>query len=724
MAAVFWYSRMELVRSFCHFFQIYIRYWNEYYGTNYYLLEPYHYWAESGSGSLLIFMAAAIPFVWFGARETVKKRVVLTPWFAPFIVCVGLMLVGQVPRGPGLPGTFLSAFLYELLRRNEFFPCLLSGRRKSVRPFLCSVLILTLSFLFGTLVTFCIEPAQWTFRAKEMIQTQISELSSLNQTNHSADPTQNTGIGNGDLNHGDELLPDDDEVLIVTLDQEPQVSLFLRGFSGSIYENNAWRSLEISEFPDTLQQNPEKIWYPAAWDKNPEITVSSMEVLSLNEKDSYLYHPYQDIISSSAEYQGDAYLTPGSDYNQLGVYSFPSALLELEGTEFYDYWNEFDVALNPSSYTQLVEEWYCRYPENSLKKVEDWYQEQSFDTDQDPLVIAKETAELLSQQAEYNLTPGSVPQGTDAVEWFLLENHQGYCMHFASAGTLILRMAGVAARYAEGYRIEPSSFQATEDGKWRCTVTQKQAHAWTEVYLDHFGWYPVEMTPSSDQTENMVINNTISESAISSMEETEVSDMEPSSSLDSISETLPEAEKVSENPDDTDEDKTENWKNMRETDWHGSGNNAMEDSRNNQISGNSKTSNPLFPYIAALIVVLLIALTFFGIFYRYGIRHKQKQSSRHLSVPVIQHEPREAVLLLGHEILAACIQRGAPKDIHFSSGTLRQSLKPYLSEEEIQLIMDIKPIINRAQFSCLIIEEEDYQIVLNCCRRILHAGHL
>ena len=52
----------------------------------------------------------------------------------------------------------------------------------------------------------------------------------------------------------------------------------------------------------------------------------------------------------------------------------------------------------------------------------------------------------------------------DPVEYFLGTGKEGYCMHYASAATLILQELGVPARYASGFVVKQGLF-AREDGK-------------------------------------------------------------------------------------------------------------------------------------------------------------------------------------------------------------------------------------------------------------------
>ena len=73
----------------------------------------------------------------------------------------------------------------------------------------------------------------------------------------------------------------------------------------------------------------------------------------------------------------------------------------------------------------------------------------------------------VQSECAYTLTPGRPPAGRDFVEYFLFENKEGYCVHFATTVTVLLRAAGVPARYAEGYVIPPGY---TQEG-WIDTVS-------------------------------------------------------------------------------------------------------------------------------------------------------------------------------------------------------------------------------------------------------------
>lgn len=83
----------------------------------------------------------------------------------------------------------------------------------------------------------------------------------------------------------------------------------------------------------------------------------------------------------------------------------------------------------------------------------------------------------------YTLTPDYPSYDRDFVSQFIMDTREGYCSYFASAMTVMCRIAGLPARYVEGY-----SVKAGQD----VVVTGEDAHAWTEVYFKGVGWVPFD----------------------------------------------------------------------------------------------------------------------------------------------------------------------------------------------------------------------------------------
>lgn len=87
--------------------------------------------------------------------------------------------------------------------------------------------------------------------------------------------------------------------------------------------------------------------------------------------------------------------------------------------------------------------------------------------------------EYLKANYSYTLTPGTYEPGTDFVEEFLFSEAGGYCVHFATALAIMLRINGVPSRYVEGFKI---SGEKASDGSY--VIRNSDAHAWTEVLID------------------------------------------------------------------------------------------------------------------------------------------------------------------------------------------------------------------------------------------------
>lgn len=104
-----------------------------------------------------------------------------------------------------------------------------------------------------------------------------------------------------------------------------------------------------------------------------------------------------------------------------------------------------------------------------------------------------------SELAVYDTRPGAVPDGQDFVEYFLFENHRGFCVHFASAATLLYRMSGYTAAYVEGYAVPPSAFAPAEDGTgYTARVDGTMGHAWCQTFDENTSeWTVREHTPAS-----------------------------------------------------------------------------------------------------------------------------------------------------------------------------------------------------------------------------------
>ena len=89
----------------------------------------------------------------------------------------------------------------------------------------------------------------------------------------------------------------------------------------------------------------------------------------------------------------------------------------------------------------------------------------------------------------YSRRPGTLPE-VAPLDAFLFERRQGFCGHYASAFTALMRAAGVPARVVSGYVggewVQPLGNRGYLD------LRQSDAHAWSEVWLEGEGWRRVD----------------------------------------------------------------------------------------------------------------------------------------------------------------------------------------------------------------------------------------
>jgi transglutaminase-like putative cysteine protease len=103
-------------------------------------------------------------------------------------------------------------------------------------------------------------------------------------------------------------------------------------------------------------------------------------------------------------------------------------------------------------------------------------------------VIAQRALDYFrSELFYYTLSPP--PLGRDPVDDFLFTTRSGFCEHFSSAFTVLMRAAGIPARIVTGYLGGEVNALSPH-----MTVRESDAHAWSEIWLGDRGWVRVDPT--------------------------------------------------------------------------------------------------------------------------------------------------------------------------------------------------------------------------------------
>lgn len=343
------------------------------------------------------------------------------------------------------------------------------------------------------------------------------------------------------------------EVFKMTVDYPISRPLYIRGFVGGTYEDGTWNRISRQEFADWARQkgSDEETYaglvcsfpYDFLSYKQGFWAIGKEKHVSLEltqEKKDCTLMPYFIKPSENQTVLADGIYPPGKEtqfewegYLELSDYDRDLASGMFAG-EYGDYAFE-KKSRQFAEYQKYAQEKYTGLPEEGLEEFKSYakqYKEThmsywdlhdaissklmdvgstSFTIDDLNQILTEEELQVMSisemqyiiQEVQkmlwednvYSLDLEEVPQGEDSVEYFLFDQHKGYCTHFATAATLLFRMNDIPARFVSGYLVMPSDFKKNKDGTWTASVTDERAHAWTEVFCDNIGFCPVEATP-------------------------------------------------------------------------------------------------------------------------------------------------------------------------------------------------------------------------------------
>lgn len=302
------------------------------------------------------------------------------------------------------------------------------------------------------------------------------------------------GIGKGSLDNLAEHQSLGTVEMEVTVNELPESRIYLRAFTGTSYTGKQWKELSASLFSSVIspfagdEKRRELMTEPFTRIQhgNNDIKQVQMKIDLLEASADYGYSPYYAEIPDTDTVKLDAYVKGNLTKSREYTY-YPKRQVEnISSSELAEPSELWDV------YQGFVQDTYTEYPDNLEQFAELCTSIKSSSEN------VEETGALINQffssALHYSLTPGGTPPEQDFVEYFLFENKQGFCVHFASAATLIYRECGYPARYVEGYAIPPEQFEHQEDGTYKAVVTDEMAHAWCETFDTETGWQVREHT--------------------------------------------------------------------------------------------------------------------------------------------------------------------------------------------------------------------------------------
>ena len=414
----------------------------------------------------------------------------LTTWVPPVVAVLlpGIALFGMSFFGTELPFAWILMIL-----TTSVLILLYSGwgSRNALVPVTTSWILCGITAVVLILLASLPGIHSWTAQVGEKMQETIHE-----QTYE----TEHTTLPEGDFRTYAETEKGAEVALIVTM--ETPESMYLRGFTGSVFEENQWKPLE----KDLLVKNKNLLYWLNLNAFNPnaqfhaatsqtEVTTNTITVQNMGACSLYRYVPFslcagEALVPENLNTEGVL-----SEGERVYTYSAVSGGAEAisQALQHLQQSNEKPVLLYrkaESAYRHFVNNFYLQIPEEAKQILsEKW----------DQTAASYGSASNLNynqaQECALRFLSETFPDSGTPEEMELpLDIARGSSYQYATVAVLSLRYFGIPARYAEGYLITEQMAASVQPGE-TLTVDSSSARAWVEVYQDGIGWIPMELTP-------------------------------------------------------------------------------------------------------------------------------------------------------------------------------------------------------------------------------------
>ena len=252
-----------------------------------------------------------------------------------------------------------------------------------------------------------------------------------------------------------------------------------------------WRGLVFSDFDGiTWRRNPLKQQQQWQWETNRQSPQWLIDALATAEdKDKLTPNTYQVILEPTQQRWLFGLDYPFAQQQEISITPDFTLLKDQPVTQQLRYkvlqyapmridpsLNDADRAIN------------LALPAQGNPKARALAQQLFRDSGSDPQRYMTAIERWINQTAfRYTLAPPKLNQ--DRIDGFLFDTKAGFCEHYSSSFTFMLRAAGIPARVVTGYQ-----GGALSNGGNVWEVRQMDAHAWTEVWLEGQGWVRVDPT--------------------------------------------------------------------------------------------------------------------------------------------------------------------------------------------------------------------------------------
>ena len=256
-----------------------------------------------------------------------------------------------------------------------------------------------------------------------------------------------------------ELLVDDHPAMRVTFDGAPPPpdQRYFRAYVMARYDGVNWAYSDVANQPPVALEVAQSVNYQIRLLPTHRRVLPTLDV------------PVD--APADATMRRDRVVMAGKRVNDALTYTLTSATryeLEPRLGIHHGRWLQLPAGFNP----------------RTLALGQSWRQQYG---DDDAAIVRAALALFHDGGFRYTLAPA--PLSRNAMDDFLFHTREGFCEHYSSAFTVLMRAAGIPARVVTGY----------QGGYWNklgnyLLVRNSDAHAWSEVWLAGRGWVRTDPT--------------------------------------------------------------------------------------------------------------------------------------------------------------------------------------------------------------------------------------
>lgn len=435
---------------------------------------------------------------------------------------------------------------YKVIKKSIF----IKDRRVDSKGNMIGSVVITVLILISSYIIFLYVPSSYIERrssAKAKSDEIVYDVAFRGLSALFGKTSDNGGMNNGSFGKNGKVSFDYETDLSVRFIPVSADPVYLKMFNANYYDNKNSRWVNNIKGVDDSYDGTRQLLEKNYLNQDKKAAFGYMEIINVGLPGDFIISPYyNDSYKETSAFNIS---------NTYSTYYFPNFYSLKEMINFKEehgdidilklYLQKFDVEndyLNIDGYTLAGTK-----VSDELKKICDT---QGFGGTQEEIII--QISDYLSDNFEYSLNPGTTPSGEDFVIDFLKDKKQGYCVHFASAACLLLRSMNIPARYVEGYcfdiqniddatvfdftdrypgfellnkeqldsvrNIKNNNISYIKEGTEKTgnmidlysgyslydvytpveiDITDANAHAWVEIYIDGFGWVPYEFTTAA-----------------------------------------------------------------------------------------------------------------------------------------------------------------------------------------------------------------------------------